>query len=76
MAHFDDIGALNQVSMDTITATVTAKDLIILMLVIANAFTLTMLVCRCTNRWNGMGIKVKYEAVNVLSESENEILQQ
>jgi len=74
LAHFDGIGALNQVSMDTITVTVTAKDLFILLLVIANVFTLTMLVCQCRNRWNGMGNKVKYEAVNVLSE--NEILQQ
>jgi len=74
LAHFDGIGTLNQVSMDTITVTVTAKDLFILLLVIANVFTLTMLVCQCRNRWNGMGNKVKYEAVNVLSE--NEILQQ
>ena len=55
-------------SLNNFTVTVTGKDLLIFVLVIANALTLAVLVRGCTKSRTGR--RVKYEAVGVVSESE------
>merc|ERR1719192_195670 len=66
--HFEPIDAMNKAALNNVTVTVTGKDLLILVLVIANALTLAVLVRGCTKSRTGR--RVKYEAVGVVSESE------
>ena len=62
--HFKVIDVMN----DAVTISVSAKDLLILALLILNVVSLAILVCKCTKCCNRN--KVKYEAVSVLSENE------
>ena len=62
------IDAMNDSALDTITISVTGKDLFILALFILNVLMLAILVCKCTKCCNGKN--VKYQAVSVLSENE------
>ena len=68
LQHFKMIDAMNDAALNTVTISVTGKDLFILALFILNGLMLAILVCKCTKCCNGN--KVKYQAVSVLSENE------
>ena len=60
---------MNDSVLDTVTISVTGKDLLIFALLILNVVSLVILMCKCIKCWNGK--KVKYESVSVLSENES-----
>ena len=66
--HLKAIDAMNKAALNTVTVTMTQKDLLIFALSIANVLTLTVLVYKCTKKWKQK--KMQYEAVSVLSENE------
>ena len=66
IGRFQAIDAIRNVAAGTVTVSLTGKELLILVLVMANVFTLAVLVYRCTKCCGGD--KVEYETVGVLSE--------
>ena len=72
--NIEGIGAMIGSASDNVVVTVTAKDLLILGLLMVNVLSLTVLICRCTKYWNGNRKKMKYD-FEAVALSENESLQ-
>ena len=72
--RFKAIDAIRNAAADTVIVSLTGKELLILVLVLANVFTLTILVCRCAKCCSGN--EVKYAGVGVLSEGTEDEMSQ
>ena len=71
--NIEGIGAMIGSASDNVVVTVTAKDLLILGLLMVNVLSLTVLICRCTKNCNGNRKKMKYD-FEAVALSENESL--